>query len=82
MDLVALTEFLVKSIVHNPENVSVKEFASSEDNVMLIQVLVDQEDIGRVIGKGRRVTNAVQTLVQASSYLQENKRIKIEVDNF
>lgn len=82
MDLVELTKFIIESIVTNKENVSVKEFESDDENTILIQVLVDSEDIGRVIGKGRRVTNAVQTLVQASSYLQENKRVRIEVDSF
>lgn len=82
MDLVELTEYIVKSIVVNKENVSVKEFETDEVDTTLIQVLVDSEDIGRVIGKQRRMANSIRTLVQASSSLQNKGRVKIEVDSF
>ena len=82
MSLVELTEFLVKSIVTNQENVSVKEFESNDENEILIQVLVDSEDMGKVIGKGGKLANAIRTLVQASSYTKENKRVKINIDSF
>jgi len=79
MKLVELTEFIVKSLVINTEEVSVKEFESDEENTILIQVLVSEDDMGRVIGKGGKIANAVRTLVQASSYIQENKKIKINI---
>lgn len=82
MDLVKLTEFIVKSLVVNTEEVSVKEFESDEENTVLIQVLVSEDDMGRVIGKGGKIANAVRTLVQASSYIQDNKKIKINIDSF
>ena len=82
MDLVALTEKIVKSIVLDTDAVSVKEFETEEENVMLIQVLVKEDDIGRVIGKNGRTANAIRTLVQASSALKENKYIKIDIDKF
>ncbi len=69
MDLVALTEYLVKSIVVDEEAVSVKEFDSEDDNTILIQVMVADEDMGRVIGKNGKSANAIRTLVQASSAL-------------
>ena len=82
MNLVELTEFLVKSLVANKDNVSVKEFESDEENTILIQVLVDSTDMGRVIGKGGKLANAVRTLVQASSYIKDNKKVKINIDSF
>ena len=82
MNLVELTEFLVKTLVVNKDNVSVKEFDSDEENTILIQVLVDSSDIGKVIGKGGRLANSIRTLVQASSYLKDNKRVKIDIDSF
>lgn len=82
MDLVALTEKIVKSIVLDHDAVSVKEFETEEENVMLIQVMVAEEDMGRVIGKNGRTANAIRTLVQASSALHENKYIKIDIDKF
>ena len=82
MDLVALTEFIVKSIVSDEEAVSVKEFDSEDDNTILIQVMVADEDMGRVIGKNGKSANAIRTLVQASSALHDNKYIKINIDKF
>lgn len=82
MNLVELTENLVKSLVSNSDMVSVKEFETDEDNTILIQVMVDNSDMGKVIGKGGKIANAIRTLVQASSYLKDNKKIKINIDSF
>ncbi len=82
MNLVQLTEEIVKSLVVNTDAVSVKEFPTEEENVMLIQVIVDSLDMGRVIGKSGRTANAIRTLVQASSALSDNKYIKIDIDKF
>lgn len=82
MDLVVLTESIVKSLVENKDAVSVKEFESDDKDTILIQVMIDDEDMGRVIGKGGKTANAIRTLVQASSYLNDNKRVKINIDRF
>ncbi len=82
MDLVGLTEKIVKSLVLDEESVSVKEFPTEEENVILIQVMVREDDMGRVIGKAGKTANAIRTLVQASSTLKENKYVKIDIDKF
>lgn len=82
MDLVSLTEEIVKSLALNKESVSVKEFPSDNEDEILIQVMIDNEDMGRVIGKSGRCANAIRTLVQASSYLSDNKKVKINIDSF
>lgn len=82
MDLVLLTEELVKALAINKEAVSVKEFESSDEDTMVIQVMIDERDMGRVIGKAGKVANSIRTIVQASSYLKDNKRIKINIDSF
>ena len=82
MDLIELTEFIVKSIVTDEDSVSVKEFPTDDENVVLIQVMVSDEDMGRVIGKNGKSANAIRTLVQASSALKDNKYVKIDIDKF
>ncbi len=82
MSLIEMTEYLVKSVVTSPDMVTVKEFPSENEDELVIEVLVDENDIGRVIGKNGKTANAIRTLVQASSYLQENKRVKINIENF
>ena len=82
MDLVALTEEIVKSLVVDKDGVSVKEFPTEDEKVILIQVMVSEDDMGRVIGKEGRTANAIRTLVQASSALNDNKYVKIDIDKF
>ncbi len=82
MDLISLTEQIVKSLALHKDSVSVKEFPTEDENEILIQVMIDSEDMGRVIGKGGKCANAIRTLVQASSYLVDNKRVKINIDSF
>ncbi len=81
-DLVKLTEEIVKSLVIDADGVSVKEFPSEDEKTMLIQVMVNEDDIGRVIGKDGKIANAIRTLVQASSALSDNKYVKIDIDKF
>jgi len=82
MDLVKLTEEIVKSIVKNPDQVAVKQFDTDEEDFILIQVMVDSDDMGSVIGKEGRMANAIRTIVQASGYINGNKKVKINVDSF
>ena len=73
MNLVELTESIVKAIVLDSDSVMVKEFESEKDDTINIQVLVSEDDLGRVIGKDGRCANSIRTLVQASSSLKDNK---------
>ena len=82
MDLVKMTEYLVKNLVTHKEDVTVKEFPSENDKDIIIEVLVNEEDIGKVIGRNGKIANSIRTLVQASSYLQDNKHVKINIENF
>lgn len=81
MELTEFTEFLVKSLVKDPDMVAVKKLESDED-IILIQVLVNESDMGAVIGKGGMIANAIRTLVQASAYINGESRVKINIDSF
>ena len=82
MDLVELTKEIVMALAKDKDSVSVKEFETDEENTILIQVMVSEEDIGRIIGREGKISNAIRTLVQASSYLKDNKRVKISIDKY
>lgn len=80
MDLGSLTEFLVKSLVKNPDMVSVKAF--DDEDKITIEVLVSNDDMGRVIGKKGMIISSIRTIVQASSFLNNGKRPVINIDSF
>ena len=82
MDLVELTKEIVLALAKDKDSVSVKEFETDEENTILIQVMVSDEDMGRIIGRSGRNAQAIKTLVQASSYLKDNKKVKINIDKF
>ena len=82
MNLVALTENIIKKIVSDPESVSVKEFDTEEENTIQIEVLISNDDMGKVIGKNGKIINSIRTIVQASSSLEDNKKVKINVDSY
>ncbi len=82
MDLIALTETIIKKIVSDSDSVSVKEFESTEENTIQIEVIVSSDDLGRVIGKNGRTINSIRTIVQAAGTLNGNKRVKINVDSY
>lgn len=82
MNLVLLTETIVKRLVSDVDAVSVKEFETDEEDTIQIEVMISSDDLGRVIGKEGRIINAIRTIVQASSYTHDNKRVKINVDSY
>ena len=82
MDYVALTERLIKALAKNSEAVTVKEFPSEDPKKIEIEVLVEEEDLPRVIGKNGRNINAVRTILKASSSLNDHKYININVESF
>ena len=82
MNLVELTETIIKKIVSDPESVSVKEFETEEENTIQIEILISNDDMGKVIGKNGKIINSIRTIVQASSSLEDNKKVKINVDSY
>ena len=82
MDLILLTETIIKKIVKNKDSVSVKEFESDEDNTIQIEVLVSSEDLPLVIGAKGKNINALRTIVQASSSINGGKKVRINVDSY
>ncbi len=78
MDLVALTDYLVKSLVKHPDKVKIN--VQEESDMKVIQILVESSDIGALIGKGGKIANAVRTIIQASSYHNKLGKVRINID--
>ena len=80
VDVVKLAEDIVLTLITDKDMVKVKQFETEDENVVLIKVFVSEEDMPRLIGKKGRVINSLRTIVQAASYMHDNKSIKIDVD--
>ena len=75
-----LIKDLVNPLVIHPDDIMVKKF-SEDEQMLTIQVIVNQEDLGRVIGKNGRIANAIRTIAYAAAS-REGKRITINIDSF
>lgn len=71
-----LVEFIVKSLVDDPDKVHVKEVQSGASTI--VELRVAQADMGRVIGKGGRIINSIRRLVQVAASRQGN-RVSLEL---
>ena len=80
MNLVEFAEMIVKKLVGEPDLVKVQQFDSEDETV--IEIVVAEDDMGRVIGKGGKIANSIKSLVQAKAYNDGNKKVKVNIDSF
>jgi uncharacterized protein len=64
-----LLEFLTRALVEDPGAVEVEEFDENGD--LVYEISVADDDLGRVIGKGGRVANALRSVAKAAAVKQE-----------
>ena len=69
-----LVEYIARQLVDNPDMVTVKETQGA--NVTVLELHVDRDDMGRVIGKDGRVANALRTLLRVVSH---ERRVVLEI---
>ncbi len=67
---------LAKSIVNYPDKVVVTE--RNEDDTVILDLQVDESDLGKVIGKQGKIAKAIRTLIRAVAN-KENKRVVVYI---
>ena len=60
-----LLEYLARELVDNPDAVEVIE--SRNDRGVLLELHVDADDMGKVIGRGGRIARAIRQVVKAAA---------------
>jgi uncharacterized protein len=71
-----LLEFLVRALVEDPEAVVVEEL--EEEGDLVYEITVAEDDLGRVIGKGGRVANAIRTIAKAAA-VRIDRRVLVDI---
>jgi predicted RNA-binding protein YlqC (UPF0109 family) len=71
-----LLEFLVRSLVEDPGAVVVEEL--EEEGDLVYEISVAEDDLGRVIGKGGRVANAIRTIAKAAA-VRLDRRVIVDI---
>lgn len=72
-----LLDFLARALVENPDEVEVSEVEEIDGEVVL-ELEVAEEDLGRVIGRGGRVANALRSVMKAAA-TREDKRVVVDI---
>jgi len=71
-----LLEFLAQNLVTNPGAVEVTENISDDGSVL--ELRVDKEDLGRVIGKQGRTAKSLRTILNAAAS-RTNRKVVLEI---
>jgi predicted RNA-binding protein YlqC (UPF0109 family) len=71
-----LVEFIVKSLVDNPDSVRIEEVEGEKASI--IELHVDNSDLGKVIGKQGRTAKAVRTILNAAG-VKSGKKVVLEI---
>ena len=74
--MVELVKYIAQALVEKPEAVDVREVADEES--ITIELRVDPDDMGKVIGKQGRIAKAIRTVVKAAS-VKTPKPVFVEI---
>lgn len=74
--MVALVEYIAKSLVDEPNEVKVT--VQEDDEAVKIELNVAKDDMGKVIGKQGRIAKAIRTVVRAAS-LKSGKKFLVDI---
>jgi hypothetical protein len=71
-----LVEYIVKSIVNEPDKVSITE--EEGENGLVLKLTVADDDKGRVIGRQGRVAQAIRTLIRVKA-AKAGQKVSLEI---
>jgi len=73
----ALLEYLARSLVDAPDEVSVETF-EEDDDTLVLELQVGENDTGKVIGRGGRTVTALRTIMKAAA-VRDGRRVLVDV---
>jgi uncharacterized protein len=71
-----LIEYIARTLVSHPEQVEVRESGTGER--VRLELLVARDDMGRVIGRGGKVANAIRAMLRVAAE-REGKQATLDV---
>lgn len=74
-DLKGLVEYIARALVDKPDAVKVEEV--QDGNTTIYELEVNEDDIGKVIGRQGRVVRGIRALVKAAA---TRKGVRVDLD--
>jgi predicted RNA-binding protein YlqC (UPF0109 family) len=72
-----LLEYLARGLVEHPDAVQVSE-SSEQDGSVVLELSVDEDDYGSVIGRGGRTAQALRTVIKAAG-AGKHRRVFLDI---
>lgn len=72
-----LVRYIARSLVEKPDAVDVREVENADS--IVVELRVDPDDMGKVIGKQGRIAKAIRTIVRSAAGKVEQK-VAVEID--
>lgn len=70
-------EYLAKGLVEHPDAVQVTQIEEG-DGTIVLELSVDQDDYGSVIGRGGRTAMALRTMLKTAA-VKEQRRVFVDI---
>ena len=74
-----LLTIIAKGLVETPDAVKVEADAPDENGTVVYHIHVAEEDMGRIIGKQRRIAKAIRTIVRSAA-IRNDQKVMVEID--
>ncbi|NPV92110.1 MAG: KH domain-containing protein [Firmicutes bacterium] len=71
-----LVEVLARALVDHPDRVEVNQIEGEKS--IILELRVDGDDMGKVIGKQGKIAKAIRAVVKAAA-TKEGKRVVVEI---
>ncbi len=72
-----LLVYVARALVDHPDAVKVEEF-EEDDGTLVLELSVDGDDYGQVIGRGGRTAQALRAVVKAAA-VKDNRRVLLDI---
>jgi predicted RNA-binding protein YlqC (UPF0109 family) len=72
-----LLEFLARGLVEHPDRVHVNEVREG-DGAILLELSVDDDDYGSIIGRGGRTASALRTVIKTAA-VKQKRRVFVDI---
>ena len=72
-----LLEYLARGLVEHPDAVHVEEI-QDDDGATVLELSVDEDDYGSIIGRGGRTATALRTIIKADA-VKDGRRVFLDI---
>lgn len=69
---------IAKALVNDPDKVKVEVDDSAQDGLIVYRLIVDDADMGRVIGKQGRIAKSIRQILRSAA-TKKNLKVAVEI---